>query len=192
MHGFRADGAMATATQTERQQERRPVPTDPERVPKKKLARARAGRRVIIGMLALFMLIGVSGFLGPKTATATVSRSGYTVVVTYPAVTRPGLPIRWEYTIRHAGGFDGPVSLSTTFDYLHLFDLTNVEPEATSATSSGGEVVYRFAPPAGDELRISMDATAESGFHEMPSTTTRVIVDGSNVVSVTFSTKVVP
>jgi hypothetical protein len=183
---------MATATKTERQQDRRPVPTDPERVPKKKLARARAGRRVIIGMLALFVLIGVSGFLGPKTATATVSRSGYTLVVTYPAVTRPGLPIRWEYTIRHAGGFDGPIALATTFDYLHLFDLTNIEPEATSATSSGGEIVYRFAPPAGDELRISMDATAESGFHEVPSTTTRVIVDGSNVVSVTFSTKVVP
>ena len=183
---------MATATKTEQKRERRPVPTDPERVPKRKIARARAGRRVIIGALVLFLLIGASGFLGPKTATATASRSGYTVVVTYPAVTRPGLPIRWEYTIRHPGGFDGPVSLATTFDYLHLFDLTNIEPEATSATSTGGEIVYRFEPPAGDELRVSMDATGESGFHEVPSTTTRVIVNGSTVVSVTFSTRVVP
>jgi hypothetical protein len=182
---------MATATKEE-QKQRRPVPTDPERVPKKKLARARAGRRAIIAVLALFLLAGVSGFLGPKTTTTTAHGSGYTVVVTYPAVTRPGLPIRWEYTVRHAGGFDAPVSLATTFDYLHLFDLTNIEPDPTSASSSGGEIVYRFEAPTGDELRISMDATAESGFHEVPSTTTRVIVNGSTVVSVTFSTKVVP
>ncbi len=182
---------MATATKEEQKQRRR-LPTHPERVPKNKLARARAARRVIIAALALFALAGVSGFLGPKTAVATASRSGYTVVATYPAATRPGLPVRWEYTIRHPGGFDGPVSLAITFDYLHLFDLTNIEPEPTSASSSGGDVVYRFDPPTGDELRVSMDAAAESGFHEVPNTTTRVIVNGSTVVSVDFSTKVVP
>ncbi|MGZ4110653.1 MAG: hypothetical protein ACXVQU_03730 [Actinomycetota bacterium] len=137
-------------------------------------------------------LVGVSGFLGPKTATTTAYASGYTVVATYPEVTRPGLPVRWEYTVRHAGGFDGPVTLAITFDYLDLFDLTNIEPEPTSASSGGDDVVYRFDPPTGDELRVSMDAAAESGFHEVPNTTTRVIVSGSTVVSVDLSTKVVP
>jgi hypothetical protein len=182
---------MATGTKEEHEQRRR-LPTQPEHVTKTKLARARAVRRAILAALALFALVGASGFLGPKTAVATASRSGYTVVATYPAVTRPGLPVRWEYTIRHPGGFDGPITLAITFDYLHLFDLTNIEPEPASASSSGGDIAYRFDPPTGDELRVSMDAAAESGFHEVPNTTTRVIVNGSTVVRVDFSTKVVP
>jgi hypothetical protein len=184
---------VATSTKRSRseQRERRPVPTDPEPLSKKQLSRGRTGRRALIGALIAFVAAGVV-FLGPRTGTTTARGSGYTVVVTYPEVTRPGLPIRWEYVISHPGGFDGPVSLATTFDYLHLFDLTNIEPEAESATSSSGEIVYTFARPSGDVLRVSMDATAESGFHEVPETTTRVIVGGSTVVSVRFSTKVVP
>jgi hypothetical protein len=182
---------MATAMKRPRQ-DRRPAPTDPEPISRRRLTRARAGRRAIVAGLALFVLAGVSGVLGPKTSAATERNGGYTVVVTYPAVTRPGLPVRWEYKVEHAGGFDGPVTLATTFDYLHLFDLTNVEPDPDAATSSGGEIVYRFAPPPGDVLRVSMDAAAEAGFHEVSSTTTRVEVGGSTVVSVTFSTRVVP
>jgi hypothetical protein len=139
----------------------------------------------------VFLAAGLSGYLGPKTATVTARGSGYTVVLTYPEITRPGLPVRWEYSITHTGGFAGPVSLATTFDYLHLFDLTNIEPEPSATTVSGDDVVYRFAPPEGDVLRISMDATAETGFHEVPSTTTRVVV-GPTVVTVRFSTRVVP
>src|SRR5436190_20806592 len=92
------------------------------------LRRARTGRRVGLVLLALLVLVGASTWLGPHTSTTSVSAGGYTVVVTYPAVTRPGLPIRWEFLIRHAGGFDKDVTLSTTFDYVHLFDVSNVEP----------------------------------------------------------------
>jgi hypothetical protein len=134
----------------------------------------------------------VSGYLGPKTATATARTNGYTVAVAYPEVTRPGLPIRWEYTITHHGGFDGPVSLATTFDYLHLFDLTNLEPQPVESTSTGDTIVFRFSRPEGDVLRVSMDATSESGFHEVPSAVTHVLVGGSTMVSVEFETKVVP
>jgi hypothetical protein len=180
------------ATTTNERGDRRPVPTDPEPVSKRRLARARAGRRIVIGILAVFAVAGLSGILGPRTATATAHGPGTTVVVTYPAVTRPGLPVRWEYSITRAGGFDGPISLATTFDYLHLFDLTNVEPEAASSTASGDEVVYTFSPPDGDVFRVSMDATTETGFHEVSQTTTRVRVGGSTVVTVRFSTRVVP
>ncbi len=156
------------------------------------LARGRAARRAIVALLSLFVLAGLTGYLGPKTATVTVRKGGYTVSVRYPAVTRPGLPIRWEYTVTHAGGFDGPVSLAITFDYLHLFDLTNIEPQAAEATSTSSVVVYSFRPPAGDTLRVSMDATAETGFHEVPATTTDVAVNGRAVVSIEFDTRVVP
>jgi hypothetical protein len=147
---------------------------------------------MIVGLLTAFAVAGVSGFLGPKTSVVTTRGSGYTLAVTYPQVTRPGLPVRWEYTISHPGGFDGPVSLQTTFDYLHLFDLTNIEPEPIGASSTGGLILYRFSPPPGDVLRISMDAAAESGFHEPSETHTRVLVGGRAVLSVSFSTRVVP
>jgi hypothetical protein len=145
-----------------------------------------------VALLVIFVVVGASGLLGPKTGTTSASAGGYTLDVTYPAVTRPGLPVRWEYQLRHPGGFEGPITLSFTFDYIHLFDLTNIEPEASSAVATGDRLVYGFDPPDGDTFRVSMDAAAESGFHETPTTLTTVSVRGREVVSVSFSTRVVP
>lgn len=44
------------------------------------------------------LLVALSSYLGARTATASASGGGYTLTVTYPRITRPGLPIRWEYT----------------------------------------------------------------------------------------------
>jgi hypothetical protein len=107
-------------------------------------------------------------------------------------VTRPGLPIRWEFEVTHEDGFDQPIRLATTFDYLHLFDISNLEPDAASSTGTDTEVIYVFDPPPGDGFRVSMDGNAEPGFHELPVATTTLIVDGRPVVSVTYATKVVP
>jgi hypothetical protein len=67
-----------------------------------------------------------------------------------------------------------------------------VEPDASSATATGGELIYRFAPPSGDVLRVSMDGNTEPGEHELPPVTSSVLVGGSRVVSVSYQTRVVP
>jgi hypothetical protein len=168
------------------------IPTDPEPTSLHKLRRQRRERRIMLGVLVVFLVLGAFEVFGSWTRTATASANGVTLSVDYPAVTRPGLPIRWEFTVVRAGGFDGPITLSTTFDYLHLFDISNVEPDATSATASGGYLSYTFDAPAGDTLRVAMDGNTEPGFHEVPPVTSIVSIGGSDVVWVNYRTVVVP
>jgi hypothetical protein len=180
------------APATERQAVQLISSTIPEPQPEATLRRARAGRRVVIGMLALFVAAGMFGVFGSKTAVATGSGGGYTLTVTYPHVTRPGLAVRWEYEVRHQGGFDGPIRLATTFDYLHLFDTNNLEPDASSHTATADLIVWEFDPPPGDVFRVSFDATTEVGIHELPSASASILVDGRAILSVPFRTVVMP
>lgn len=143
-------------------------------------------------MLVVFLAAGAFEVFGSKTDRTSATAAGYTLTVTYPSVTRPGLPIRWEFEVTHPGGFDQPIRLATTFDYLHLFDTSNLEPEPVSSTGSDTEVIYVFDPPPGDVFRVSMDGNAEPGFHELPAATTTLLVGEQPVVSVTYATKVVP
>ena len=168
------------------------APTDPEPTSTKKLRRQRLERRIMLAVLVVFLVLGAFEVFGSWTRTTTSSANGVTLSVVYPAITRPGLPIRWEFTVTRAGGFDGPVTLRTTFDYVHLFDISNVEPDARSATASGEDMAYTFDPPSGDTLRVSMDGNAEPGFHEQPPVTTTVSIDGADTASVTYRTIVVP
>ena len=179
---------MATET---RERPRRRVPTDPEPVSKRRLSRGRAVRRVMIVVLAAFALAGVSGLLGPKTATVSATSGGYTLAATYPEVTRPGLAVRWEFLAVHPGGFSGPVAITFPLDYVHFFDLTGVEPDPQSATSGREDITYRFSA-AGDAFRVSFDATAEADYRSLPPVTAWLVVGGRRVVAVTFSTRMMP
>src|SRR5436309_7531445 len=82
--------------------------------------RARTLRRVFLSIIALLVLTGLSTFLGAHTSMATATGNGYRLSVTYPAVSRPGLAIRWIATIEHSGGFSGQVTLATTSGYFNL------------------------------------------------------------------------
>jgi hypothetical protein len=164
----------------------------PEPVSLSRRRRDRMLRRLALGAVALILAAAAISLLGTRTKVVTASSGGYTLSVTYPAITRPGLPIRWEMTVQHPGGFAGRVQLATTFDYLHLFDISNTEPDAALATASGTAVIYTFAVPPGDEFRVSMDGNTEPGLHELPQATTTLLVDGAPQVSVTYSTRVLP
>jgi hypothetical protein len=166
--------------------------TAPERLTEPQLRRQRAFRRAGLSVLALFVIAGFVGAFGSKTETVSSTAGGVTLNVTYPAVTRPGLPIRWEFDVHQSGGFTGPIELRTTFDYLHLFDISNLEPEPASSTGSSSEVIYIFERPEGEDFRVSMDGNTEPGFHEFPQATTTFFSDGEPVVAVQYLTVVVP
>jgi hypothetical protein len=166
--------------------------TEPERLPEPRLRRQRFVRRIELAALGLFLLAGLFGVLGSKTDVVSASAPGVTLTVTYPSITRPGLPIRWEIQVHRDGGFDGPVELRTTFDYLHLFDVSNLEPEPSSSTGTAGEIVYVFDPPAGEDFRVSMDGNTEPGVHEVPAAETSFVLHGAPVVTVEYFTVVVP
>jgi hypothetical protein len=183
---------VALATTTRESPSRPHRPTVPPRIPLDRIDRGRLVRRAAIAFLALILLLAMLSFLGSRTGTSTASANDYSLTVTYPSITRPGLPVRWEFTVTHAGGFSEPISLATTFDALHLFDTSNLEPEPRSSTASADALIYTFDPPPGDTFRVSLDANAEPGMNEAGPLTTSVLVDGQSVVSVTYRTVVVP
>ncbi|MEA2579953.1 MAG: hypothetical protein QOE83_845 [Actinomycetota bacterium] len=170
----------------------RSIGVAPDAAPIKQRVRDRWGRRLALATLCLVILSSLLGTFGARTAVASTEVGGYRLEVTYPATTRPGLPIRWEIAVEHPGGFQGRIQLATTFDYLHLFDISNTEPDAAKATATADDVVYTFASPEGDTFQVSMDGNTEPGLHEVPPATTTLLVGGEPVASVTYATRVVP
>jgi hypothetical protein len=167
-------------------------PTAPERYPLARLRRARSLRRVFILFLGLFLLLGLTGFLGVRSGTVSASGAGFDLTVTYAVVTRPGLATPWSIEVRRDGGFDGPVTIATTGDYLDMFDENGLDPDPSSATATPEVVIWEFEPPDGDTLTITLDARIEPAVQWGKSAVTSVLVGGSPVVEVHYRTWVVP
>jgi hypothetical protein len=157
-----------------------------------RVRRARSGRRAFIALLALFLGLGAVGVFGARTSTVTAAAEGYDLSVTYPSVTRPGLAIRYEITVRHVGGFPDPIELSTTSDYLDMFDDNALDPEPAETTTTEAETVWTFDAFLGDVLSVSLDARTEPARESGTTATTTLSIDGRPVATVRYRTWVMP
>lgn len=110
----------------------------------------RVGRRVVLSVLALFVLAGAAGLLGVRSRTVSASANGYDLSVTYATMTRSGLSTPWSFSVHRDGGFEGPVTVATTLDYFELFDENGLDPDPSAATVSGELLVWTFDPPEGE------------------------------------------
>jgi hypothetical protein len=155
--------------------------------------RARTQRRVGITLLALFVLAGAVGALGTRTGEASARGGGYEVTVTHPTISRPGHAVRYEVTVKHAGGFDGPVRMRFSSDYFDLFDENSFGPAAESETTTGAYTIYEFAPPPGDTFVVSSDTRVEPARQRGEKGEVSVLDDaGRPVVTVRYRTRILP
>lgn len=155
--------------------------------------RARNGRRVGLAALGLVLLLGLSGLLGIRSSTASASADGYTLVVRHAQVTRAGIAAPFHVTVRHAGGFDGPVTLAISSAFLERFDFQNFYPNPATETATGGRLIYEFDPPPGELFRLSLDARTSPDQNGSTSVyRTALLVDDRQVVQVAFRMWVVP
>jgi hypothetical protein len=124
-------------------------------------------RRVVLGVIAIFVALGAVGVFGVKSKTVTSSPAAdYQLSVRYPSRTRAGLPAGITIRARHDGGFDGPIILAITRSYLGLFDEQGFRPEPDASTSEGPFLVYEFEPPdRGDTFTLTIDVIVETGRH---------------------------
>jgi hypothetical protein len=185
-------GTVAEAADLARRPDVDVVPTAPEEPDLLRSRRARAGRRLFMTLLVAFLAYGMTGGLGVKTRSTTAQGGGYELTVTYGQVSRPGLATPWSIEIHHPGGFDGPVTVSTTTEYLDMFDENGLDPEPSNATANPEEVIWEFEPPDGDTLAISFDARIEPGVQWGRTGRTSVLVDGQPVVTASYKTWVMP
>ncbi len=84
-----------------------------------------------IGVLALIVVLGAVGVFGMRSTSVTASGGGYQLTVEYAAVSRAGLDTPWTVTVRHPGGFTGPITLATTDNYFTMFETQGLTPART-------------------------------------------------------------
>ena len=146
-----------------------------------------------MAVLCLFLLGGLLGVFGVRTATKKATGGGYEIEVRYARVARPGLSVPWSVTIRRPGGFEGPLVLTTTSQYFDLFDENAFEPEPESVTTDGERVIWQFTPPEqGDTLEVSLDTRVGPNVQWGSSATTAVLENGEPVVEVEYRTWIAP
>ena len=167
-------------------------PTAPAPIAAQRLRRARTLRRAGLGFLSLVVLAGAVGLLGIRTRTVSASGGGYSLRLDYPWTDRSDQPAHWLLTVRHRGGFAGPVEVAITQSYLDLLDINAIEPEPSASRNVGGYVVWTFDPPAGDELRVLLDANIGLNVRFGAGARVAVLDHGRPVVAASYRTWVAP
>lgn len=141
--------------------------TDPDAQSPAQQTRALWARRALMTLIALVVLLGLVGFWGVHSDTASAVGNGYTLTTRYAGTARPGLSVPFEVDVVHPGGFSGPVQLAVSSDYLSSVQATSPLPEPSDSTSEGDLVLLTFDPPAGDHLHVawqaSVDPAADAG-----------------------------
>ncbi len=148
----------------------------------------------LAALMLLTVLDGIDLFdvWGVDDARARASGGGFELTVRHPRVTRAALASPFDIEVRHAGGFEGPVTVAVDRDYLRLWDINYIHPTPASEIGEGEWVIWEFDPPAGDVLKVSMDARLEPAVQSGATGQVAVLVDGAPVVEVTFPARVMP
>lgn len=173
-------------------EELQPLPTSPEPSGLDRLRRARAGRRAVLAVLVAILVLAAVNVLGLRVGAVTAAGGGYRIAVTYAEVTRPGLATPWAIEITRRGGFDEPIRIGTSRAYLHLFDYNVIHPQPSSETGTPDLVIWEFEPPPGETFRASFDGRLEPTEHLSQTATTSVLEGDVSVVTVDYTTRVVP
>ncbi|HEX2192857.1 MAG TPA: hypothetical protein VHH09_06645 [Acidimicrobiales bacterium] len=171
-----------------------PSATAPPDADPRKVRFRRTLRRAIVLALAVFLLLGLVGLLGPSTGETTASAEGWELSVTHPRVTRPGLSARLTIEIRRPGGFDLPVVLALESSYLDVFDESSVEPEPVEATADASRSLWTFAAPtSGDTLTVDVSGRVEAGLQlRRVSGRASILVADQPVVDLSWKTYLTP
>ena len=167
--------------------------TAPEERSPARLKRARLGRRTGISLLVLFVGAGLLNFFGSHSAITSSGHDGVTLTVAYPNRTRPALPIRWSAEVTSDGGWSGPVHIAVNQSYFKDFDFNNFSPPPDSTENRGDLVIFTFARPSTDTLKVLFDGRTQPGRFGIADAQTKILDDdGSSLVEVDYTTEVFP
>lgn len=149
-------------------------------------------RRCGVALLALGILGGVLGFLGVTTREVSAESGGYELEVNYPRVARAGLDTPWQLRITKAGGLPDEVEVAITGEYTDIFESQGIWPEASEMTRDGERLLLTFTAPEGDTLVVDFDLYVQFSSQVGRDATVSVVEDGQDVVSVAYTTTLLP
>ncbi|MBV9831475.1 MAG: hypothetical protein JOZ82_07740 [Marmoricola sp.] len=150
-------------------------------------------RRVVVSLIAVLVLAGLAGYAGDKVGTRTTHAPPWSVQVQYPRVSRPGLDVPWQVTVRHEGGFKGQLQLAVTASYFDIFESQGFDPEPTNEAADGSTLYLSFnPPPSGDTFVLSFDAYIQPTSQQGQSGSLSVVDHGQRVATTHFTTTLLP
>jgi hypothetical protein len=145
-----------------------------------------------IVVLAVTDYLGWTRMWGVSSGRVSSTGDGYQLTVRYPDVTRPALASPFQITVEHAGGFDGPVDIAVSTDFLEMWDANAWYPDPSSSHADDEQVVMEFDPPSGDVLVVTFDARIQPSQQSGHDGEVAVLEDDAPVASVRFHTRVLP
>lgn len=161
----------------------------PLQITRRQMHRSRALRRLGLLLIVALLVVGALNLLGGRTAKATASANGYQLQVTYPRTGRPGISAPVQIQVQKQGGFQGPVTISMSSNYLDILDVRNLVPDPQQSTASNKAVTWQFNPPSGDTLAVTIGAEFEPAEHMGIHHGAVTVIDNNNpAVSARFTT----
>ena len=149
-------------------------------------------RRAFLTVLLVFVLAGLAGFLGVRTATERDQAAGYTLELRHAATARAGLDVPWEVTVTREGGFDKELTLAVTGDYFDIYETQGFTPEPSTSVRDATTLYLTFDAPDGDVLTVDYDAYIQPSSQLGASGEVAVLDGGVPVVTAPFRTWLVP
>ncbi len=127
---------------------------------------ARAGRRVFLAVLTLFIVSALAGAFG-RESTSSTGQSGNSVTVTAPAAVRAGMDANVEVAISSARIMTAPITIAVEHSYLSSFTTFGASPAAASESSDGKFLLLEFDPPKTQQFRLNIAGTSaeDSSIH---------------------------
>lgn len=165
--------------------------TIPEAADLRAERRNRAVRRVALALIALFVLVGLTGRLGVRSRTTSGRDGALTATLTYPHVARPALAVPYRLVVHVDEGTTEPVEVRIASEFLDSFDENGREPEPAATGTDGHDVIWTFDPPDGDTLVVTLDTRVEPGVQWRRAGRTTVTV-GDDTVALAHDMWVLP
>lgn len=157
-----------------------------------RLRRARALRRLFIAGVVALLVLSLAGLAGPRVATVRAEADGWVLEVEYPQRTRGGLPADLRILVSHAGGFQGPITLALSVDYLTILQGHDLWPQPSGSTADESWLHLDFDPPTGTTFAARYSARTTAALRRGADGVIAVLVGGVPVVSVPMTTVILP
>lgn len=149
-------------------------------------------RRGFLALLLVFVLLGLAGFLGVRTATETADSGGWQLSLEHASVARAGLDVPWQVTVTHPGGFGKELTLAVTGAYFDIYETQGFRPEPSDMTRDQDTLYLTFAAPPGDTFVLMYDAYIQPASQVGRGGTLSVMDGGARVATVDFHTTLMP
>jgi hypothetical protein len=141
------------------------------------------------------LLFAAVSILGVRTGIVAGEGGGYSVEVLRTQISRPGLATPFSVMISTVDGSDLPEMITLRLDtsYLSIFDFNGLEPTPSASFSTDRWTWWSFdVPEDQSSLHVGLDARLEPSVQWARSGSATLEIDGTSLVTVDFTTWVMP